>query len=119
MPTEKTSNYPGTIESKYQAPQESVAEMKAITNQDRAGKFEYRHPRESDDAHQWRCLKRNMRHDERLTKESAQRLLHAARELPSAKNRPQDLIELNGEFTERFGSEAQPDEGKVKARFRE
>lgn len=102
---------------KHQGISESVNDMSASTSQDRAGKFEYRYPREGNEAHRWRCMKRNMRHDERLTKESAQRLLHAARELPSAKQRPGDLAELNAEFTERFGAEAQPEE-KVKTRYR-
>lgn len=105
MPTEKTSRPQATIESKYQAPEESVAQMKALTNQDRAGKFEYRHPRESDDAHQWRCLKRNMRHDDRLDRAAATRLLDAARKLPNGSDK--DRAELAAEFYERFGQEEQ------------
>ena len=105
MPTEKTSKPQATIESKHKAPQESVAEMKAKTNQDREGKFEYRYPRESNEAHQWRCLKRNMRHDERLDRAAALRLLNKALELPTGS--PRDKDELRAEFYERFGKEQQ------------
>lgn len=80
-------------------------EMKAITNQDRTGKFDYRHPREGDEAHRWRCMKRNMRHDPRLERASAQRLLDNARKLPSGTE--QDRDELAAEFYERFGQEQQ------------
>jgi hypothetical protein len=79
--------------------------MKAITNQDRAGKFDYHHPRESDSDHQWRGLKRNMRHDDRLDRASAQRLLDKAMTLMTGTQRDRD--ELRAEFYDRFGQEQQ------------
>lgn len=97
MPTEKTLKYQDTL-----APVDS---MVAITDQDKAGKFEYRYPREGNEAHRWRCMKRNMRHDERLTRESGQRLLDNARKLPSGTQLDRD--ELAAEFHERFWQDEQ------------
>jgi hypothetical protein len=79
--------------------------MKALTNQDRAGKFDYHHPRESDEQHQWRGLKRNMRHDNRLDRAAAQRLLDNAMKLETGTQTDRD--ELRAEFYGRFGQEQQ------------
>jgi hypothetical protein len=115
MPTEKTLKHQGTAET--------VADMKAITNKDATGTFNYYHPIESDEAHRWRCMKRNMRHDERVDREAGLRLLENAGKLPvgddtaSANRRYDDMAELRKEFEERFGK--RPDEeDKPKGTFR-
>lgn len=97
MRTEKTLKHQGTVET--------VSEMKAIWNQDATGKFAYRHPKEGDEAHRWRCMKRNMRHDERIDRDAGMRMLQNARKLPSAsKGNFFDMQELEAEFEERFGA---------------
>jgi hypothetical protein len=50
-------------------------------------------------------MKRNMRHDERLDRAAGQRLLEAARKLPSGTTLDRD--ELAAEFYARFGQEEQ------------
>ncbi len=97
MPTEKTL--------RHQVTAEPVNSMQRVGATDVTGGFDYMQPRESDYAHQWRGMKRNMRHDERLDRASAQRLLDNARKLPGGKER--DIAELEAEFRERFGDEQQ------------
>lgn len=97
MRTEKTLRHQGTLES--------VDGMKHISATDKAGKFNYHHPREGDEAHRWRCLKRNMRHDERIDRDAGLRLLTACRKLVESvcKDRWPDFDQLQAEFDERFG----------------
>jgi hypothetical protein len=84
--------------------------MQPVSDKDAAGQFNYRYPREGNEAHRWRCMKRNMRHDERIDKEAGQRLLEAARGLPSCT--PTNYQELLAEFNERFGEQQERPESR-------
>jgi heme oxygenase len=94
MPIEKTTSCPDTI---------ARADTILVAAHDCAGLFYYSFPRESNEARRWRLMRRNMRHEPELTHESAQRLLDAARKLPSAN--PKYVADLEWEFHERFGAE--------------
>ena len=105
MPTEKTL--------RHQAIEGQSEILVAAT--DVTGTFHYRFPRESNEAHRWRCLKRNMRYDSRLDRELAQSLLNKARKLERVPAK--DMAELEEEFRERFGAE-QPQAPSRPGRFR-
>lgn len=102
---------------RHQDTLESVASMKKTTATDKTGRFNYSHPKEGNGAHRWRCLKRNMRHDERLDAESAGRLLDACRKIPGIPSH--DLSEIEAEFAERFGNQLPQQGGNLSRRARE
>ncbi len=92
----------GQAPRKWEEPDAAASGFKELSASDKGGGFTYKHPRESDEDHRWRCMKRNMRYSDALTKDGAQKMLENARKLTSCNDR--DLSELQEEYNLRFGS---------------